>query len=69
MNELETNNKTIDFTTSPQLLKTILNEIRLLRNEVLFLLPQDDLENYANPSRIQDSYEKAILKFPLKILC
>ena len=64
MDKLQTKKQTISTETSPQLLKTILNELRLLRNEVLFLLPQDDLENYANSSRIKKSYEKAIKEFP-----
>jgi len=64
MDKLQTKKQTISTETSPQLLKTILNELRLLRNEVLFLLPQDDLENYANSSRTKKSYEKAIKEFP-----
>lgn len=49
---------------SPIMLQTILEELRLLRNEVMFLLPHEDLEDYANPERIRRSYQKAIKKYP-----
>ena len=47
-----------------EILQKILEEIRLLRGEVSTLLPQDDLDNYANPSRIRNSYSEAIKKYP-----
>lgn len=51
-------------TASPRVFKTILEEIRLLRNEVALLFPQDDLEDYAHPHRIRRSYQKAVKKYP-----
>ena len=47
-----------------KILQTILEEIRLLRKEVMILLPQDNLEDYAHPERIQRSFQKAIKKHP-----
>lgn len=47
----------------PEVLKDILEELRLLRNEVMLLLPQEDLEEYAHPERIKNSYKKAIKKY------
>lgn len=46
------------------MLQTILEELRLLRKEVMILLPQEDLEDYANPDRIKHSYQRAIKKYP-----
>lgn len=51
-------------TASPQILLAILEELKLLREEVKLLLPQEDLEGYANPERIKRSYRKALKKFP-----
>lgn len=48
----------------PQILQSILEELRLLREEVGLLLPQEDLEDYDNPERIKRSYQKAIKKYP-----
>lgn len=48
----------------PQILQSILEELRLLRGKVELLLPQEDLEGYANPERIKRSYQKAIKKYP-----
>ncbi len=49
---------------SLRIFKVILEELRLLRNEVTLLFPQDDLEDYVNPDRIRRSYQKAIKKYP-----
>lgn len=49
---------------SPRMFKTILEELRLLRNEVALLFPQDDLDDYADPHRIKRSYQKAVRKYP-----
>lgn len=46
-----------------KILQSILEELRLLRNEVMLLLPQEDLEEYAHPGRIKNSYRKAIKKY------
>lgn len=47
-----------------EIAKAIFEEIRLLRNEVSLLLPQDDLNKYANPKKICRAYEKAVKKYP-----
>jgi len=49
---------------SSKTLKIILEELRLLRNEVMLLLPQEDLEDYTHPDRIQRSYQRAVKKYP-----
>lgn len=49
---------------SAQILQSILEELRLLRSEVMLLLPQDDLEDYAHPKRVQGSYQRAVKKYP-----
>lgn len=45
-------------------LEEILKEMRLLRSEVMFLSPQEDLENYKHADRIKESYKKAIRSYP-----
>ncbi len=50
--------------TSSKILKSILEELRLLREEVKLLLPQEDLEGYANSEEIKQAYQKAIKKHP-----
>ncbi|MBU3965572.1 hypothetical protein KKG29_04045 [Patescibacteria group bacterium] len=45
-------------------IEAIFEELRLLRNEVRLLLPQEELEEYAHPERIRRSYQKAIKKYP-----
>lgn len=45
-------------------IKTILSEIRLLRKEVSLLIPHEEMDGYAHPSRIKKSYEKAIKNYP-----
>ena len=47
-----------------QTLKAILEELRLLRNEVMLLFPQENLKDCAHPDRIKRSYQKAIKKYP-----
>lgn len=47
-----------------EIIQDILEELRLLRKEVLFLFPQEDLEDYVHQDRIRDSYQKAIKKYP-----
>ena len=61
--------KTNINTRSPQVLRTILEELRLLRNQVMLLLPQEDLESYNDPERIKSSYQKAIKKYSPVSLC
>ena len=53
------------ITTVPsEMMQAILEELRLLRSEVMFLFPQEDLEDYANSDRVRDSYKKALKKYP-----
>lgn len=47
-----------------QLLSEVLREIKFLREEVSFFLPQENLNEYAHPERIKSSYERAIKKYP-----
>lgn len=47
-------------------LKTILDELRLLRREILLLVPHESLEDYAHPERIRQSYRTALRKYPVK---
>lgn len=49
---------------SSAVLKTILQEVRVLRQNLLFFLPPEGLEDYAHPERIKRSYQKAIKKYP-----
>lgn len=55
---------TISDVSQLKMLRAILDEIRLLRNELIALLPSDELEDYAHPRRIKHSYLKAIKKYP-----
>jgi hypothetical protein len=52
----------IQKTQEKTTMRTILEELRLLRKEVMLLLPQDDLKDYSHPDRINRSYQKAIKK-------
>lgn len=61
--EILTKDKTSAAATN-ELLGTVIEELRLLRSEVEFLFPQEDLVGYAHPQRIKRSYEKAIKKYP-----
>lgn len=57
--------KTITQTKqSSNVLKVILQEIRLMRQKLNLILPQDDLETYENPKRIKQSYQNAIKQYP-----
>jgi len=49
---------------SSKMLYSILEEVKLLREEVMLLLPQEDIEEYSHPKRISGSYRKALKKFP-----
>ena len=50
--------------TEPKVLKAILDELRLLRQEISLVLPQEDLDGYAHPRRIKRSYQKALKRYP-----
>ena len=49
------------------LLHHIFNEIRLLRNEVNLFMPTEDLGGYVHDSRIKNSFNKALKKYPRSI--
>ena len=51
-------------TVTDDTLKNILKELRLLRSEVQLLLPQEELKDYTNPDRIQQSYQNALRTHP-----
>ena len=42
----------------------ILEEIKLLREQVMLLLPQEDLGDYAHSRRIKKSYQEAVKQYP-----
>jgi len=48
----------------PNVLKAILDELRLLRQEISLVLPREDLKGYAHPSRIKRSYKQALKRYP-----
>ncbi|MBI2514679.1 hypothetical protein HYV91_00600 [Candidatus Wolfebacteria bacterium] len=47
-----------------ELLQRLIEEIRLLRNEMLLILPSEKLEDYSDSHRLKKSYEKAIKRYP-----
>ena len=49
---------------SSDVLVKILQEIRLMRQELNLILPQDDLKIYEHPERIKQSYQSAIKQYP-----
>lgn len=50
-----------------KMLRSILQEIRLLRYEVRLILPTEDLQEYAHPKRIKRSYENALKAYPANL--
>lgn len=62
MTQIKTQLKTT--TQYSEILKRILEEIRLLRNEVRLILPSEKLEDYSNSRRLKKSYEKAVKRYP-----
>ena len=49
------------------ILNNIFREIRLLRNEVSLLMPTEDIKEYSNPTRIKNSYRKALKHYPKSV--
>ena len=45
-------------------LKTVLKEIRLLRQDFWLLFPTEDLKEYKHSERIMNAYHNAIKKYP-----
>ena len=64
MEKTQTTNKIQTMSEFPKVLADILEELRLLRNEVMLLFPQESLEDYAHTDRIKNSYHKAIQEYP-----
>lgn len=52
-----------NVTSSQKMLGALLEEIRLLRHELMLLLPSEDLKDYAHPARIKHSYQKALKEY------
>ena len=50
--------------TDSFIIRDILAEIRLLRNEISIALPQEDLKPYAHPKKIRQAYQKAQKLYP-----
>ncbi len=50
--------------TNSLLLRNILAEVRLLRNELKLVLPQEELKDYAHPQKIKQAYQKALKSYP-----
>lgn len=50
-------------------LRAILKELRLLRKEIEFSLPQENVEDFVHSDRIKNSYQKAVKKYPLASSC
>lgn len=46
------------------MVKAIFEELKLLRKELSFVLPQDNLEDYSHPEKIRSSYERAMKNHP-----
>jgi len=49
---------------SEKTLESMIKELRLLREAVELLIPQEDLKDYIHPERIKTSYKKALKKYP-----
>ncbi|OGL67635.1 hypothetical protein A3B21_01430 [Candidatus Uhrbacteria bacterium RIFCSPLOWO2_01_FULL_47_24] len=56
--------KSSTITVSSKTMESILYELRMIRDEIALLLPQEDLEEYANVERVKQSYAKAIKRYP-----
>ena len=56
--------QSVKRSSEPQVLRAILQELRLLRSEMMLLFPQDRLEDYAHPTRIKRSYQRALKQYP-----
>lgn len=64
MNQITTTKKVKSSRESQKTLESILEELRLLRNEVSLFFPQDHLEDYAHPERIARAYQKTTEQYP-----
>ncbi|MBI2450957.1 MAG: hypothetical protein HYV52_01295 [Parcubacteria group bacterium] len=50
-------------------LNSLLQEVRFLRQEITLILPRENIKEYAHPERIKNSYQKALKKYPPRLLC
>ena len=50
--------------SAPEMFRTLLGEIRRLRQEISLVLPQENLNEYADPRRIKRSYQRALKQYP-----
>lgn len=50
--------------SAPEVWRNILDEIRLLRQDLSFLLFQDDVQDYDNAEQIKQSYRRAVKDHP-----
>ncbi len=57
-------NKQEMITVPSEIMRAIFEELHLLRNEVMLLFPQEDLDEYVHPDRIKNSYQNAIKQYP-----
>lgn len=62
----KTENKKI--TDQNKILGAILEELRILRQELALFLPQEELEDFAHAKKIKNSYQKAIKQYPPLVL-
>lgn len=64
MNKTVTKNHNAATSSNSAVLRSILEEIRLLRNELALLFPSEDLEGYAHAGRVKKSYARALKQYP-----
>jgi len=50
-----------------EIAQEILREVKILRREISVLLPSEDLNDYTSPTRLSQSYKKAIKQYPPEI--
>ncbi|MDO8751932.1 MAG: hypothetical protein Q7J22_00030 [Candidatus Wolfebacteria bacterium] len=50
--------------TQSDTLTAILDEVRMLRKELSFLIPTESIGDYAHPKRLKRSLEKAMKEHP-----
>ena len=64
MNNVAVKTKNRKAISREDLLRSVLAEIRMLRNELSFLIPSEDINEYAHAGRIKKSYAKALKQYP-----
>lgn len=68
MNHLKTTKMTArtNSSRSRPTLETVMREIRTLRDTVLFLMPQENIADYAHADRVKRSYRNALKQYPAR---